>query len=172
MSSNYYYSELIAKIKKDKIGDKERFMSSFNWGKKHQFFITMFLKESKFLEDSIEEIDDFKNKQYLRLLSAKLNEKMIKEYFLNHIIIEYTNEKGQRVIYSGGFTFEKSTFQRENGSSYYMKNNWTDDYMCIVPIKNGRLGNNFLEIPREQFFNMFSCLQNREKKNLSEPQIC
>lgn len=176
MSSKYftnvnYYRDLIARIETEKIGDNKHLISKFPWGGETQGLITLFLKESSILEYTPDEIFEMKKDLYHRLLSGKLDVYMIREYFLNHIIMEYTSN-GQRIIYSGEFTFENSGFTMENGSCFYMSNKWNDDYMNIVPINNGGFGNNWHKIPTDYFFNLFHCIQKKKTENLSESVIC
>lgn len=138
-----YYRDLKSRIEKKIIGDNTRLISRFQYGGETQGHITLFLKESSTLEYTPDEIYEMKKNLYHRLLSGKLDVDMIRQHFLNHIIMEYTSN-GQRIIYSGEFTFENSGFTMENGSCFYMSNKWNDDYMNIVPINNGGLGNNYI----------------------------
>tara|TARA_B100001093_G_C26798565_1_gene1002315 strand:+ start:1261 stop:1782 length:522 start_codon:yes stop_codon:yes gene_type:complete len=172
----YYYRDLKARIKKEIIGDNTHLISEFQYGGETQGHITLFLKESSILEYTPDEIYEMKKNLYHRLLSGKLDVNMIRQHFLNHIIMEYTS-KGQRIIYSGEFTFENSAFTMENGSCFYMSNKWNDDYVNIVRINNGGFGNNWHKIPTDYFFNLLDCIQKKNTENLSkhqlsEPNIC
>lgn len=167
-----YYRELISRIMHNKNGNKKILICKFKWGDEKQCDVTLFLRESKFLENTYGEIEEEKRNLYLRLLSGNLNENMIKEYFQNDMIMEY-NDNGQRIIYSGKFTFENSTFHMENGHCCYMFNDWDDDYINIIPIDNGRRGDKFQKLPTENFYNLLNyCFQKRKTENLSEPEIC
>ena len=167
-----YYRELISKIIHNKIGDKEILICKFKWGHEKQCDVTLFLKDSKLLENTYEEIEEEKKNLFLRLLSGNLNGNMINEYFQKDMIMEY-NDKGQRIIYSGKFTFKNSTFHMENGHCCYMLNNWYDVHINIIPIDNGKRGDKFQKITTDNFYNLLNyCFQKRETENLSEPEIC
>tara|TARA_Y100000389_G_C17332806_1_gene449032 strand:+ start:473 stop:970 length:498 start_codon:yes stop_codon:yes gene_type:complete len=158
-----YYRDLKASIEKKIIGDNTHLISKFPYGDETEGHITLFLKKSIISEFTPEEIYVMKKNLYHGLLSGKLDINMIRQHFLNHIIMEYTSN-GQRIIYSGEFTFENSGFTMENGSCFYMSNKWNDDYMNIVPINNGGLGNKWHKIPTDYFSNLFHFIQKEKLK--------